>query len=105
MELVVYWTDFAKTELKNIFDYHKEEVGLKIAKQISKEIVKSTSALSSFPKGGEMEELLKGKKQEFRYIVSTHYKIIYWHNKTESRIEIVDVFDTRQNPVKMSRNK
>jgi hypothetical protein len=27
MELEVYWTDFSKKELKNIFDYYKENAG------------------------------------------------------------------------------
>jgi len=54
---------------------------------------------------GKIEELLSNKPQEFRYIVSTNYKIIYWFNQDKSRIEIIDVFDTRQNPIKMERNK
>jgi hypothetical protein len=28
MELEVYWTDFSKKELKNIFDYYKENASL-----------------------------------------------------------------------------
>lgn len=39
MELKVFWTDFAKSELKNIFDYHKEKVSGKIARQIVEQIV------------------------------------------------------------------
>jgi hypothetical protein len=31
MELAVYWTDFSKKELKNIFDYYKENASLNIA--------------------------------------------------------------------------
>lgn len=39
MELKVYWTDFAKNELKDIFDYHMEKVNIKTANQITKQIV------------------------------------------------------------------
>jgi len=31
MELEVYWTDFSKKELKNIFDYYKENASLNVA--------------------------------------------------------------------------
>lgn len=103
--MIVYWTDFAKSELKSIFDYHKEKVSLKIAKQISTQIVKKAESLSSFPEIGVIEELLNDIPQNFKYIVSTNYKIIYWINNNKNRIEVVDVFDTRQNPIKMERNK
>jgi plasmid stabilization system protein ParE len=103
--LIVYWTDFAKNQLKNIFDYHKEEVSVKIARQIGRQIVEKTSDLRNFPEIGAIESLLRDKPQKFRYIVSTNYKIIYWINKEKNRIEVVDVFDTRQNPEKILKNK
>lgn len=105
MELIVHWTDFAKKELKNIFDYHKAKVSLKIAKSIAKQIVNDANRLKNFPEMGVMEELLTDRPQNFRYIVCTNYKIIYWINKIKNRIEIIDVFDTRQNPTKITRNK
>lgn len=105
MGLEIYWTDFAKKELKDIFDYHKEKVSLRIARQVVTAIVEETEKLVHFPDKGQMEELLKERSQEFRYIVSTNYKIIYWINIQENRIEINDVFDTRQNPIKLERNQ
>lgn len=105
MALKVVWTNFAKAELKNIFDYHKNKVSQKIAKQITKEIVDKASSLSKFPEKGVEEMLLIDKPQNFRYIISTNYKIIYWINSNLNRIEIVDVFDTRQNPKKIKREK
>jgi len=104
MDVEIVWTDFAKNELKSIFDYHKEKVSLKIARQIAKAIVEETEKLVHFPEKGQVEELLKARSQEFRYIISTNYKIIYWINVQENRIEISDVFDTRQNPIKIKRN-
>lgn len=64
-----------------------------------------TLKLRKQPKSGQAEELLKKRKQEFRYLVYKNYKIIYWINNQENRIEINDVFDTRQNPVKIKRSK
>lgn len=104
MEIEIFWTDFAINQLKKIFDYYKERAGLKIAKQISKEIIKKTDSLRDFPMIGVLEEFLKGRPQRFRYVISTNYKIIYWINNDEKRIEIFDVFDTRQNPEKLRGN-
>lgn len=104
MEIEIFWTDFAKDQLKKIFEFYKEKAGLKIAKQILKEIIKKTNGLSYFPKVGMIEEILKDRPQNFRYVISTNYKIIYWINNEEKRIEISDIFDTRQNPEKLQRN-
>jgi plasmid stabilization system protein ParE len=40
----------------------------------------------------------------FRYMIYKNHKIIYLVNLEENLIEIYDVFDTRQNPIKMNRN-
>ncbi len=45
------------------------------------------------------------RDQEFRYLLYKNYKIIYWLNIKENRIEINDVFDTLQNPIKIQREK
>jgi plasmid stabilization system protein ParE len=105
MGLIIHWTDFSKAELKNIFDYHNEKVNAAIARQIVKRIVESTKKLSKFPEIGALENLLIDRPQNFRYLVSTNYKIIYWVNTEKSQIEVVDVFDTRQYPEKITRKK
>ncbi|WP_017259268.1 type II toxin-antitoxin system RelE/ParE family toxin [Pedobacter arcticus] len=86
MGLKVYWTDFSKNALKNIFDYHHEKVNLKIAQQITKKIIGKAESLSGFPKMGAMEELLNDRPQNFRYVINTNYKIIYWINHDKNRI-------------------
>lgn len=105
MELIIHWTDFAKAELKKIFDYHHQHASATIARRIVKKIIESTSELSKFPEIGVRENILFDRPQHFRYLVSTNYKIIYWVNSEKNQIEIVDVFDTRQNPEKLSREK
>lgn len=105
MALKVFWTDFAKNELKTIFNYHKKEVSLKIAQQIVIKIIESTVVLSSNPEIGQIEYFLKHHPQNFRSLVTSNYKIIYWINKTENKIEINDVFDTRQNPIKINKTR
>lgn len=105
MELMIYWTAFSKNELKNIFNYYKEEAGLKVAKNLVSGIAKETLKLKKNPTIGQKEEFLKNRPEEFRYLVYKNYKIIYLIHSEKNTIEIFDVFDTRQNPSKMERIK
>lgn len=105
MELKIYWTDFSKSELHKIFDYYKEKGSLKIARQLVIEINQEVKKLQSQPSIGQREELLIDREQEFRYLIHKKYKMIYWINVKENRVEITDVFDTRQNPEKIKRTK
>ena len=101
----IFWTAFAKRELRNIFDYYKIKASPDIAQNLVIEIVEKTNALDFQSTIGQKEELLSVRKENFRYLVSKNYKIIYWINEEKNRIEIVDIFDTRQNPLKIKREK
>lgn len=105
MELTIYWTNFSEKELKKIYEYYRAKAGVRIAKKLVEGIYDETLKLKTQPKIGQIEPLLKDRRQEFRYLVFKSYKIIYWVNETQSRIEISDVFDTRQSPVEIARAK
>jgi plasmid stabilization system protein ParE len=64
-------------------------------------IIDTSIRLSKNPKIGQIEDLLVNRPQKFRYLIYKNYKIIYWVDYNKNRIEVVNVFDTRQNPVKM----
>ncbi|MDY9918420.1 Plasmid stabilization system protein ParE [Porphyromonadaceae bacterium NLAE-zl-C104] len=101
MELEIFWSQFAEDKLQDIFDYYKDNIGIKVARKIVDKIVDSTINLDKNPRTGAIEQLLRDRKQEFRYLVSTNYKIIYYINLETKRIVIANVFDTRQNPDNM----
>jgi len=105
MGLKIYWTDFSKKQLQNIFEYYKENATLKVAKSLTIGIAKETSKLKKQPEIGQIEELLIDRPNKFRYLVYKNYKIIYWINKNEKRIEINDIFDSRQNPIKIEQTE
>ncbi|MGF1555429.1 type II toxin-antitoxin system RelE/ParE family toxin [Paucihalobacter sp.] len=86
MELTVFWTDFSQKELKNIYEYYREKAGVRIAKKLVNGIYDETLKLKTQPRIGQEEELLKYRKQEFRYLVYENYKVIYWIN--EKKIEL-----------------
>jgi plasmid stabilization system protein ParE len=57
---------------------------------------------SGFVRIGQVEELLQDSEFEYRYLVEDVYKIIY--RLVESRVEIVKIFDVRQNPEKLKQD-
>ncbi len=105
MDLKIYWTDFSQKELEKIYSLYRIKAGIRTAKKLVEGIYNETLKLKVQPLIGQTEELLKSRKQGFRYLVYKNYKIIYWINDAENRIEISDVFDTRQNPIKIARAK
>ncbi len=102
MELEIYWTDFSKKALKDIFDYYKVKASLKVAKTLALGITKEASKLKKQPTIGQVESLINDS-EDFRYLFFKNYKIIYLVNTKKKRVEILDVFDTRQNPIKLKR--
>ena len=101
----VKWTEFAKNQLNEIFHYYKKEAGSTIAKKLVVELRFYVDILESQPTIGQKELYLSEFSNNFRYLVFKKYKIIYWFNKDKNRIEISDVFDARQNPIKIKRQK
>lgn len=64
MEAVVVWTEFAESKLTIVFNYYKEKASLKIATQITKEIVKASMKLEKQPFIGALEPLHLRQEQK-----------------------------------------
>ena len=105
MALIVYWTQIAEDKLDDIFYYYNLKVSLNVAQNLVNGIVDTTIDLNKNPQIGQIEVLLKDRFQEFRYLIFKNYKIIYWINENKNRIEIVTVFDCRQNPIMIERTE
>ena len=101
MGLTVYWTQFAENKLDDVFSYCCEKAGFTIAQKLVIEIISKSLYLEKNPLIGQKELLLTKRIQEFRYLVYKNYKIIYWINFQKYRIEIINLFDCRQNPDKI----
>ncbi len=95
----IIWSDFAIKNLNDIFDYYKLKANRKIANRIKKEIFQSARQLLQHPESGQIEYYLKSQNKGHRYLVSGNYKIVY--RVENDKIHINDVFDTRQNPIKI----
>jgi addiction module RelE/StbE family toxin len=98
--MTIIWTDFAIKNLKEIFDYYAENATKKVAQKIKKQILLSTKQLTDHPESGQIESNLQKLDQDHRYLVSGNYKIIY--RIDQHQVIISDVFDTRQEPIKMN---
>lgn len=100
MDLRVLWTDTARFQLEDIYDYYKTKASLKVAKKIVTQILDKTITLEKHPTAGQIEELLKERLNSYRYLIEGNYKIIYWID--DNYIKIASVLDCRQNPKKMN---
>ena len=79
-----------------IYEYYKNRGSSSLARKLVKRIVKRTLQLEKNPKSGQKEELLKSREREYRYLVESNYKIIYWVDI--DLLKVASVFDCRQNP-------
>lgn len=101
----VIWSEFAEQQVDAIFDYYCLKAGLDIATNLVRSLVLAANPLALNPFMGQPEEALKRLDKKYRYLVVKNYKLIYRVEEETLSIKIVDVFDTRLNPEKISRNR
>lgn len=102
MKVVI--TDFALKEIKSIHKYYKRNASKNVADKLANKIFDTIDLLEHAPQAGTIEPRLKQLRLHHRYIVAGNYKIIF--RTSDNVLYVTDVFDTRQNPKKISaRNK
>lgn len=89
------WTNIAKQELKQIFDYFKYvKLTPSGANTIKMEIIEASRSIR-FPEQYQIDEI----NSNYRRVIVRNYKIVY---RVENEIVyILRIFDTRQNPNKL----
>ena len=98
----ILWSDLAKAQLNEIYRYYKEVAGVKVARSIKNKIIKKPSLLIKQPEMGQLEDNPMVAYRGYRYLVEGNYKIVYKIYDEDKGILISTVFDTRQNPTKLS---
>jgi len=102
----IVWSDFAEKQIDKIHKfYHNKPKSLNIANRIILGILTAPDSLKHNPEMGLREPALIDRKLEYRYLVESNYNLIYTINKEKQQLRITDVFDTRQSPTKIKRNK
>lgn len=106
MKYKIIWSEFSEKQIDDIFNYFELTSGSdKVALKIVTKILTAPDKLIDNPKMGQREFLLEDRIIPYHYIVESNYKIIYSVDEENQLIKIADVFDTRQNPKKIDREK
>lgn len=98
MKYKVYLSDKAVENLQSIVVYLKSEWPQKVLKDFFDDLDKVKSILSKYPESFEYSKIKKGI---YRCVLSKHNTLFYRINKNE--VEIIVIFDTRQNQKKLRR--
>lgn len=96
----IVFSSKATDELFAIREYFKDVGRDKYGKTLTRKIVEKASSLKSFPNLGKVDETMNEYGFEHRFLIEGNYKILYRVQGDE--IRIVKVFDTRQDPEKMT---
>ncbi len=103
--MTIIWPEFAEIQLDKIHKYLQYTANQKVATKLVLGIINETKKLIDSPFIGKEEELLKGRIKQYRHLIFKNYKLIYSVDEENKIILIADVFDTRQNPPKIKRNR
>jgi len=102
MEVSLFWTEVSIGQLKDIFDYYSSVASPSVATKLVTGIISHAESLRTNQNIGQAEELLRKRKNKYRYLIFKSYKIVYWSG--DNVIYISAVFDTRQNPGKLKKS-
>jgi plasmid stabilization system protein ParE len=95
----IIWTNPAKNDLKDIYDYLSFFSEVSAYRVINRIIKKVEILRDGFLEIGQVEPLLINKVDVYRYLVEKNHKIIYKVN--QNKVIVISVFDVRQNPKKL----
>ena len=100
MSFKLIWDERSKADMSQIWNYIAlDSPGA--ANTFVENINKTAKRLKSDPFLGPEEPLLKKHKLGHRYIIYSHYKIIY--RIQQDQIFVAAIFDTRQKPSKIKK--
>jgi plasmid stabilization system protein ParE len=85
----IIWSEFAETQLDDIYEYYKKKTSLKIANKILTDIIKESDKLIKASFIGQEEDLLKDREIHYRYLVFKNYKIIYSVDEQDGFIKLL----------------
>ena len=93
--LKIVWDNVAKADLKIIYEFFELKSN-QAAKNVINDIIKQSKNIH-FAEQYQVDEFLG---EPFRQMIVRSYKIIFKVN-SENEIRILQIFDCRQNPIKL----
>ena len=97
----VFWTVDAEIDLIETFNHLKLKNNESFADKVIDKIFNKSFLLENFPEMGAIQENHSAEGLKVRYLVEGKHKILYQIDASKGVIEILAVFDTRQDPSKM----
>lgn len=98
----LFWTQRALADFNKINNFNEQLFGNEKSFEITESIVQKILLLVNpafdYTTIGSSDEAFAEYKREYRKLIESHYKITYRIGK--SKIYIIRIFDTRQNPRK-----
>lgn len=91
-------TDFAKENLRNIYEYYKIVASTVVAQKVKQQIIDAIKTLKIEEVEWQEDEFLKPLNKNHRRLVTGNYKIIYY--LVDNAVFVTDIFDARQDPIK-----
>lgn len=95
----LFYTEQALISLQECMDFFPLEVPAEKVNEIRDRILAKADMLLQNPYSGQQEEYLEHLDKGHRRLIEGNYKIIY--RVQGENIYITDIFDSRQDPVKM----
>jgi plasmid stabilization system protein ParE len=100
----VIWNKQAETEWRNKLLYGLHEFGQATAANFVQRTNYVISIIRKHPKSGLIEPLLKEKKKTYRYFhLIRPLKLLYYYIESSDTIRIIDVWDSRREPLKLEK--
>ncbi|WP_026976432.1 type II toxin-antitoxin system RelE/ParE family toxin [Flavobacterium tegetincola] len=94
-------THFALKQIDSIYNYYLERVSKKIAEKIKLELLYAIKTLKNADVEWQEDEQLKYLNKNHKRLICGNYKIIHYCSQVENIVYVTDVFDSRQNPIKV----
>lgn len=99
----IVWDNDAKVYLKEVLAYCNDTFGQHVAQQFLDRLATLEQQLTTNPERGFPEALLANRGCTYRSIVvQKHFKLVY-RIMEEETIHIVDLWDTRREPKKLTK--
>jgi len=92
----ILWTDTARNQLEDIFDYYKEKANLKSSKNLIRKLIDRTIQLEKNPYSESKEPLLQNRIFEFRYLVEVIIKSFIGSKITMLKLLVFSIVDKIQ---------
>lgn len=97
----VFLSELAEKKLIDLTEYLLSEWGLKAKNEFVSKLTNKIGQVASQPESCPQSKQLKGL---YKCVVTKQTTFYYRINKEAKLIEIITVFDTRQNPKKLKRD-